>query len=184
MRRIHQGTAVEVEVDAYPGENFNGRVARLAPILDPATRTAQVEIEVPNSTYRLKPGMYARARFTVEKHDGALVVPTLAVVDLQGKIGLWLPADEGDTPVFNPVTIGIEQQDFTEITNGVKEGQRIITTGAAALRPGDRIVMAGQRGGSRAAGAGRGRRGGGAGAPGVNANQAQQPPGQIAAVAW
>ena len=49
LRRIHQGTAVEVEVDAYPGENFMGRVARLAPILDPATRTAQVEIEIPNS---------------------------------------------------------------------------------------------------------------------------------------
>ena len=38
LRRIHQGTSVEVEVDAYPGENFNGRVARLAPILNPATR--------------------------------------------------------------------------------------------------------------------------------------------------
>ena len=49
------------------------------------------------------------------------------------------------------MTIGIEQQDFTEISSGVKEGQRIITTGAAALRPGDRIVMAGQRGGEPAA---------------------------------
>src|SRR5688572_21342081 len=175
LRRIHEGTAVEVEVDAYPGENFMGRVARLAPILDPATRTAQVEIEIPNSTYRLKPGMYARARFTVEKHDKALVVPTLAVVDLQGKIGVWVPADEGDSPVFNPVTTGIEQQDFTELTSGVKEGQRIITTGAGSLRPGDRIVLAGQRGGGgRAAGGGRGGRRGG-GAPGVNANQGQQP---------
>lgn len=175
LRRIHQGTPVDVEVDAYPGEKFTGRVARLAPILDPATRTAQVEIEIPNSTYRLKPGMYARARFTVEKHDQALVVPTLAVVDLQGKLGVWLPADEGDTTVFNPVTIGIEQQDFTEVTTGLKEGQRIITTGAAALRPGDRIVMAGQRGGRSGgtrAGGGRGRRGGGA--DGVNANQGQQ----------
>jgi RND family efflux transporter MFP subunit len=175
LRRIHQGTAVEVEVDAYPGENFIGRVARLAPILDPATRTAQVEIEIPNSTYRLKPGMYARARFTVEKHDNTLVAPTLAVVDLQGKLGVWVPADEGDTTVFIPVTIGIEQQDFTEITTGVKEGQRIITTGAAALRPGDRIALVGQRGGNRAGGGGRGRRGGGAATPGVNANQAQQP---------
>jgi len=178
LRRIHEGTTVEVEVDAYPGEVFHGRVARLAPILDPATRTAQVEIEIPNNTYRLKPGMYARARFTVEKHDNALVVPTLAVVDLQGKLGVWLTADEGDTPVFNPVTIGIEQQDFTEVTSGLKDGQRIITTGAASLRPGDRIVMAGQRGGGTRAGAagGRGRRGGSArGAPGVNANQGQQP---------
>ena len=46
-----------------------------------------------------------------------------------------MPADEGDTPVFTPVTLGIEQQEFTEVTVGVKEGQRIITTGAAALRP-------------------------------------------------
>jgi RND family efflux transporter MFP subunit len=176
LRRIHQGTAVEVEVDAYPGENFHGRVARLAPILDPATRTAQVEIEIPNSTYRLKPGMYARARFTVEQHDNALVVPTGAIVDLQGKLGVWLPADEGDSIIFNPVTIGIEQQEFTEIASGVKEGQRIINTGAGALRPGDRIVTAGQRGGARAGGGNRsggGRRGGGA-APGVNANQGQQ----------
>ena len=97
LRRITQGTAVEVEVDAYPGENFNGRVARLAPILDPATRTAQVEIEIPNGTYRLKPGMYARARFTVEQHDNTLVVPTLAVVDLQGKIGVWVPATKATT---------------------------------------------------------------------------------------
>jgi RND family efflux transporter MFP subunit len=173
LRRIHQGTSVEVEVDAYPGENFHGRVARLAPILDPATRTAQVEIEIPNATYRLKPGMYARARFTVEKHDNTLVVPTAAVIDLQGKLGVWLPADEGDSIVFNPVTIGIEQQEFTEVVSGLREGQRMITTGAGALRPADRIVLAGQRGGgNRAGGGGRGRRGGGA--PGVNANQGQQ----------
>ena len=178
LRRINQGTAVEVEVDAYPGEKFTGRVARLAPILDPATRTAQVEIEIPNPNFRLKPGMYARARFTVERHDNTLVVPTMAVVDLQGKIGVWQTADEGDSPVFMPVTTGIEQQDFTEVTTGLKEGQRIITTGAGALRPGDRIVLAGQRGGgNRAAGGGRGRRGGGA-APGVNASQGQQQSGR------
>ena len=146
LRRITQGTAAEIEVDAFPGENFNGRVARLAPILDPATRTAQVEIEIPNPGFRLKPGMYARVRFTVEKHDNALVVPTLAVVDLQGKLGVWVPG-EGDSPSFQPVTIGIEQQDFTEITSGVTEGQRIISTGAAALRDGDRIVLPGQRAG-------------------------------------
>ena len=52
---------------------------------------------------------------------------------------------EGDQPSFQPVTIGIEQQEFTELTTGVTEGQKIISTGAAALRPGDRIVLAGQR---------------------------------------
>ncbi len=180
LRRIHQGIATDVEVDAYPGEHFNGRVARLAPILDPATRTAQVEIEIPNPGYRLKPGMYARVRFTVEKHDNALVVPTLSVVDIQGKLGVWVPG-EGDSPSFQPVVIGIEQQDFTEITTGVTEAQKVISTGAAALREGDRIVLPGQRagGGGRAAGGNRGggRRGGGQGGgqPGVSANEGQRP---------
>jgi RND family efflux transporter MFP subunit len=178
LRRIVQGTAGEVEVDAYPGEKFTGRVARLAPILDPATRTAQVEIEIPNPGFRLKPGMYARVRFTVERHENALVVPTGAVVDIQGKIGLWIPG-EGDTASFQPVTVGIEQQEFTEVTSGVKEGQQIISTGAAALRPNDRIVLAGQRGGGggRNAGGRGGRRSGQSGsgqAGAANANRGQQ----------
>ena len=188
LRRIQQGIAADVEVDAYPGEHFTGRVARLAPILDPATRTAQVEIEIPNPGYRLKPGMYARVRFTVEKHDNALVVPTASVVDIQGKLGVWVPG-EGDTPSFQPVTTGIEQQEFTEITNGVTEGQKIISTGAAALREGDRIVLPGQRagGGGRTGGGragsrqgGGARRGGQGGQGGTNANQGPQvtPPGR------
>jgi len=192
LRRIHQGITADVEVDAYPGENFNGRVARVAPILDPATRTAQVEIEIANPGYKLKPGMYARVKFTVEKHDNALVVPTMAVVDIEGKLGVWVPG-EGDTPSFQPVTVGIEQQDVTELTSGVTEGQKIISTGAAALRAGDRIVLPGQRagggaragGGNRAGGRGGGRRGEGGGGQGgreggTNANQGQQavPPGK------
>jgi HlyD family secretion protein len=177
LRRIHQGIDADVEVDAFPDEHFKGRVARLAPILDPATRTAQVEIEIPNPGYRLKPGMYARVRFTIEQHDNALVVPTPAVVDMQGKMGVWVPG-EGDQPSFQPVTVGIEQQDFTELTQGVTEGQKVISTGAAALRAGDRIVLAGQRAGGAGSGRGGrgGRRGGGGANGGVNANQGQQTP--------
>ena len=55
-----------VEVDAFPGEQFTGVVSRVAPVFDPATRTATMEIEVPNPGFRLKPGMYARVRLTAE----------------------------------------------------------------------------------------------------------------------
>ena len=187
LRRINAGMDTEVEVDAFPGETFNGRVARVAPILDPATRTAQVEIEISNPNFRLKPGMYARVRFTVERHEKTLVVPTPAVIDVSGKIGVFFPTGENnDTVAFHAVTVGIEHQDVTEITEGLKEGDKIISTGAAALRDGDRIVLAGQRsGGGAAAGGrgGRGRRGGGGGtapaagqgqAP-VNSDRAAQP---------
>ena len=178
LRRLSNGTAAEVEVDAFPGETFHGRVARIAPILDPATRTAQVEIEIPNPSYRLKPGMYARVRFTVERHENTLIVPTLSVVDVSGKIGVFLAAD--DKATFHPVTIGIEHQDVTEITGGLDEGQKIISTGAAALREGDKIMLAGRAGGSGGrSGRGRGGRGGNAGRSGQSgATNADQAPGR------
>ena len=66
MKRVPVGTQAAVEVDAFPGEKFAGRVSRVAPVFDPATRTAEMEIEIPNSSYRLKPGMYSRVSLTVE----------------------------------------------------------------------------------------------------------------------
>src|SRR5262245_56871237 len=54
LRRIRQGMPADVEVDAFPGEKFNGNVAHVAPVLDPATRTAQIEIEIQNPQFRLK----------------------------------------------------------------------------------------------------------------------------------
>lgn len=169
LRRIIVGTSADVEVDTYPGETFNGRVARVAPILDPASRTAQMEIEIPNSSYRLKPGMYARVRFTVEKHEHALVVPTPAVVDVSGKIGVFLTSGaNNDTATFHEVKVGLEHPDFTEVAEGLQEGQRIISTGAGGLREGDRIALAGSRSGGLG-----GRRGGGAGAADAAAGQGQ-----------
>ncbi len=54
LRRISAGLVAEVGVDAYPGEQFMGKVARVAPVLDPATRTAQIEVEIANPQGRLE----------------------------------------------------------------------------------------------------------------------------------
>lgn len=164
LRRIAAGLRADVEVDAYPGEKFAGTVAHVAPVLDPATRTAQIEVEIQNPKYRLKPGMYAKVNFTVEQRDNALVVPASAVVDVGGRRGVFLPA-EGDVAKFQEVTTGLLDQQLVEIASGLTEGDRIVTTGAAALRDGDRIVPAGQgqreRGsGTQQAGAPAGERGG------------------------
>jgi RND family efflux transporter MFP subunit len=143
MRRVSPGDAARVEVDAFPGETFNGRIARVAPVLDPATRTAQIEVEIPNTTNRLKPGMYARVNLTVEQRANALVVPANAIVDRDGQRGVFL-ASENNTAAFRPVEIGIEDTARIEVLTGLTERDRVITTGAAALQDGDRIVLAGQ----------------------------------------
>ena len=159
LRKISQGMKAAVTVDAFPGETFNGRIGHVAPVLDPATRTAQVEIEVQNSTFRLKPGMYAKVDFVVEHKENTLVVPANAVVDLGGKKGVFIP-DDGSIARFKAITVGMSQPDVVEVLEGLPEGARVVTTGAAALREGDRIVLLGQGGRG-----GRGGRGGGPGAP-------------------
>jgi RND family efflux transporter MFP subunit len=168
LTQIQAGDDTRVEVDAYPGEMFVGRIARVSPVLDPSTRTAPVEIEIPNPGFRLKPGMYARVTVTTDQRKDALVVPTNALVDIGGRRGLFVAA-ENDTVLFRAITVGIEENALTEILEGVREGERVVTTGGAALRDGDRVIVAGassgggNRGGAQAAGAGRGRRGQGAG---------------------
>ena len=84
-------------------------------------------------------------------------MPANAVVDLGGRRGVFQPLNE--TAVFRAVQVGTEQGDIVEILGGLAEGDEVITTGAGALRDGDRIVLAGGRGGR--GGRGRRRRGDG-----------------------
>jgi membrane fusion protein, multidrug efflux system len=203
VKRVVQGTPGKVEVDAFPGETFNGKVSRVAPIFDPATRTAEMEIEVANPGFRLKPGMYARVQLTIDTRADALTVPRNAVVDLEGKRGVFVavgggrqgggsqpggggersaqpgpnagggaPAQPGAAPQqpamtakFIPVQTGIRDGERVEIVAGIEDGARVITTGAGALKDGDRIVAArGERGGR---GPGQGERGRGERAAGA-----------------
>jgi RND family efflux transporter MFP subunit len=170
VRRVSVGTRADIEVDAYPGETFNGRVSRVAPVFDPATRTAEMEIEVPNPGFRLKPGMYARVQLTVATRPDAITVPSNAVVRLDGKPGVFVtqarngaaangsgPAVEratsGSTSApagddkslsakFVPIQTGISDGQSVEIVSGISDGARVITTGAGALKDGDRVVAA------------------------------------------
>ena len=195
MKRVPVGTAAAVEVDAFPGEKFSGRVSRVAPVFDPATRTAEMEIEIPNGQFRLKPGMYSRVQLVVDSRANALTVPRNALVELDGKPGVFIassgnagggggnaargqgPGQGGATgtqgqgppaagqgqgqgsPVamtakFLPVQVGIRDGEHIEITSGLQDGTRVITTGAGALKDGDRIVAATPegRGGGRDSG--------------------------------
>jgi RND family efflux transporter MFP subunit len=166
LRRISAGQRADTEVDAFPNETFRGRIARISPVLDPATRTAQIEVEIDNAQFRLKPGMYARVNFTVEQRNNTLVVPANALVDVQGSRGVFQPSGSAnDVAKFKPIKVGLIDEKLVEVEEGLSEGERIVTTGAAALREGDKIVLPGQhQGGERAGGAsGRGGRQGGGG---------------------
>lgn len=79
--RIHVGQPARLTTGAYPGEVFEGRVARIASVFDPQTNTAEAEVEVDNSDARLKPGLFANVAVTYRTEPTALLVPASAVVE-------------------------------------------------------------------------------------------------------
>jgi RND family efflux transporter MFP subunit len=176
FKRVEQGGQALVEVDAFPGEQFRGRVSRVAPVFDPGTRTATMEIAIPNPGFRLKPGMYARVRLTADSKPNALAVPRNAVVDVGGRRGVYLV--DGDVARFQPVETGLSDGDFIEVVSGLEEGARLVTVGALAIRDGERVsvIGAGGRGGREAGTEATGRQGG-TGASG-RGQQRQSPAGQ------
>jgi len=133
---------------------FQGRIARVAPVLDPATRTAPIEIEIPNADFRLKPGMYARVGIATPTKKDALVVPVDAVADLGGRRGVFQHLN--GLAIFRTVELGTEGEEFIEVVGGLTEGDQVITTGARALRDGDRVQLAGGEGRRGNGGRGRG----------------------------
>lgn len=145
LRRVAVGARGTVDVDAFPGEQFEGRIARIAPVLDPATRTAEMEIEVPNPTKRLKPGMYARVSLITSTKTDALVVPKAAVADVGGRTGVYTIADR--KAVFRPVQLGIEDDDQIEVTEGVTEGEEVVSIGTSSIRDGDAVLLPGEQAG-------------------------------------
>ncbi len=155
LRLVNAGDPALVEVDAFPGESFKGRIARVAPVLDPATRTAEIEIEVPNASFRLKPGMYARMSVTIDSRIGATLVPKSAVVDYDSKRGVFTMTADSKAK-FLPLEVGIEDDARVEARHGISEADTLVTSGASSLRNGDTLVLVGQRGGGGAPGGGQG----------------------------
>ena len=76
--KVKIGDSADVQVQAT-GEHFTGKVARFTGSLDTSTRTMQVEIDVPNPNYRLRPGMYANVTLMAGQQDNALTVPINAL---------------------------------------------------------------------------------------------------------
>ena len=162
-KRVHNGTHAVVEVDAFPGESFTGTVSRVAPVFDPATRTAEMEIEVPNPGFRLKPGMYARVNLTVETRSDALTVPRNAIVDVEGKAGVFIaeaggaanrggsappPVQGASRSSGDPAAGGRSQggqqalvAKFLPVETGIRSGERVEILGG--ISEGTRVITMG-----------------------------------------
>jgi Cu(I)/Ag(I) efflux system membrane fusion protein len=125
--QVRTGAPARVELAAFPGETFTGRVSAVLPAAQAESRTLQVRIELPNRGGRRRPGMYGTAHIGGAARP-ALVVPSEAVIRT-GKRALVILALDGGR--FQPaeVQVGREDDDRTEILAGVAEGQKIVASG-------------------------------------------------------
>jgi RND family efflux transporter MFP subunit len=137
---IQPGQSVEVTVDAFPNQQFIGDVARVAPLLDEASRVAEVEVEIANEQRLLKPGMFARAAVQIAHRDSVQTVPTQALVSRNGHPGVFTVAPDCDITQFVLVTVGISTSTQTEILSPQIEGS-VVTLGQHLLEDGSPVLV-------------------------------------------
>ena len=133
LAAITEGGAARVLVDAFPGETFVGRVSYVSDFLDPATRTAKVRCEVKNPDGRLRLSMFARVEIATSSQREALVVPRAALQQFDGEVSVFVRANENAFE-RRPVTVGASVDEWVEITAGLAQGERVVTTGALMLK--------------------------------------------------
>jgi RND family efflux transporter MFP subunit len=142
LGQVQQGQSVDLTVPAYPDQVFKGTVTAIAPAVDPKTRTASVRIEPSDDqASKLKPGMLATVRIVTAQRGNTLVVPREA---LQGTPSPNSPSSvvalDGDRAVRRAVSIGLLNDRFAEVTNGLSEGQVVALGNALGLNNGDAVV--------------------------------------------
>ncbi|MBR2192678.1 MAG: efflux RND transporter periplasmic adaptor subunit [Bacteroidaceae bacterium] len=139
-KQMKKGMPVDITLDAYPGENFYGRVTTVYPSVDVATHTFPVEVTINNSSQRVRPGMYARAtvNFGDKQH---VVVPDAAVVKQIGAGDRFVYVYKNGKVSYNKVELGQHIGDLYEILSGVENGDQVVTAGQARLANGREVEI-------------------------------------------
>lgn len=148
---LREGGAIAARPDAWPGEVFHGRIARLDSRIDAATRAITARAEFPNPAGRIKPGMMLRVTIEHGARD-AVAVPE-AAVQFEGEqafVFVIIPRGEGTSVRKQAVDVGVTQGGFVEILGGLRAGQRLVADGLNRIQDGQPVKV-GRPGGPPAA---------------------------------
>jgi membrane fusion protein (multidrug efflux system) len=143
IARVKTGQAVDVTLDALPGQRFGGRIDALDSVVDANGRSLLVRARLDNPGGVLKSGMFARARIVFAQRDNALVVPEEALVPLGGKQYLFKVAEGPDGKVAKRLEarIGLRLPGRVEVLDGLAPGDLVVTAGQARLTRGDAVPI-------------------------------------------
>jgi len=140
LPKIKVGQLAKVQVDAYPDEVFEGRVEWVSPVVDLASRTAPVEIRIPNSNHRLKSGMFARIKILTREHKDILIIPRDAIIK-EGNINYVFVSDSDNRVHRRRIETGLTEDNKFQVISGLKEGELVVTMGNIRLKDGDIVEI-------------------------------------------
>lgn len=132
IARIHRGQRLDVHLDAMPEQPFSATINAIGIALDPATRRLPVTATVNNEDGHLHPEMYAKAYPVDEQHAPMIVLPNSAIFTKGLYSYVWVETKPG-TLQRRRVTPALQLQDKSYISEGIAEGERVVTTGALLL---------------------------------------------------
>jgi RND family efflux transporter MFP subunit len=127
------GQRVAVGVDVFPGREFEGKVTVVNPMVQRESRTFRVRVELSNPGQKLVDGMFARARLLLGKRT-ALGIPREALDRMPGSGTFYVFVAEGNKAKKRAVRIGVMEERFVEVVEGLAEGEKVIVSGTGGLR--------------------------------------------------
>jgi RND family efflux transporter MFP subunit len=131
LSQLQVGQSANLSIESFPRDAFSGTVKAIAPVLDPRTRTAAVEIDIPDPQSKLKPGMFAQLAIQLGQHQATLLVPKEAVIRV-GSVDPTAPPQNVVFTVANGrvhkqvVSPGVSDGKNTEIVQGLDEGVDLV----------------------------------------------------------
>jgi len=134
VKYIRIGDPVQVRVTSLE-KLVQGTVKRFAMDVTTETRTMHTEVDVPNPSHALMPGLFAEATLTLEHKNSALVLPLQAVTQTNNEATIML-VDPNNTLQERKITLGLQTATDAEVLSGLNEGDRVVVSDRSGLKPG------------------------------------------------
>ncbi len=139
LRYLRRGeTEAVIRVDAWPDREFSGTVYLVGQTVDPATRMVEVEVRIDNPELRLRPGMFARVRFLLERRRDVPIIPETAVSTVGGQTHVYVVED--GKARRRGVTLGLNEGERHEVLEGLAAGEKVVTQGQAQIQDGMEVA--------------------------------------------
>jgi Cu(I)/Ag(I) efflux system membrane fusion protein len=135
LSSVKLGDEISFTATAMPGKKFNSKISFIDPVINPATRTTSVRLEVSNSSKQLKPDMFLKGEINGSETGGAVIVPKSAVLWTGTRSVVYISLPDVKVPSFEyrEVVLGGSSGDYYEIIEGLSVGDEVVSNGAFVI---------------------------------------------------